>query len=695
MFDFSSYSAEQVQALILASVLWVWIFLWAVARAIQTAEFLDEDPRLLKSKPWRVVSGLALVGFLYGAYQCPLPFDLTAVDYATLGGDLVGGQIKAAPVAIGLCIALLWGLPSMVVNARLKKSAPPGSWLSPTLTLFRWIWLAIIILIGVGYLQSTPLLNGVIDDPLSVDDGALIAIGGALFYLVWWGIPDAVATRRANSGSPFAATAVERIHWAGLPALLIAMVFAGEGRPKKKGSGPDRICCPHCKRPVDDPEAFDSLRFDQCPHCEAELKPFISLKDYLVHHAKRILEVLNSPDGPSKGRASSKLNKREMEVTQRFLRAMFTYAVRERGTDLHLIAESDRMHVRCRTDGVLFTILDLPEALLRTVISSIKANSGMDITERRKPQDGSFKTTVEGTKLDVRVNTSPTPTGETASLRLLYHQRVLGTLQNLGLSPRNYRLLSDAVARPHGLMLVTGPTGSGKSTTLYNMLATMADGQRNIITLEDPIEFIIEGVTQMSIAPRKGFTFASGLSTILRQDPDVIMVGEIRDSETAKMAIDASMTGHLVLSTLHTLDTLSSLGRLMDLETDLVRHAQALAMVIAQRLVRLVCTKCAEPYQMTARDFAAKGLAGVPENISLMRGKGCKHCNKTGYYEREGIYEFFQPDEKIREMIAHEISIGEIRRYVRARGMRTLLEDGLSKAFVGRTTIDEILRVTN
>jgi type II secretory ATPase GspE/PulE/Tfp pilus assembly ATPase PilB-like protein len=264
------------------------------------------------------------------------------------------------------------------------------------------------------------------------------------------------------------------------------------------------------------------------------------------------------------------------------------------------------------------------------------------------------------------------------------------------MNARNVSLFARLIARPSGLILVTGPTGSGKSTTLYNALESIATGERNIITLEDPIEYKVSGLTQMQINPKKGFTFATGLKTILRQDPDVIMVGEIRDQETAKMAIDAAATGHLVFSTLHAVDTIAVQGRVKDLGIEITRYADVMLLVLAQRLVRLTCPRCSEAEDITREQLAIAGLPGAPQpKYSVVRGKGCPHCHETGYRGREGIYEFFSPNDELRAMMGRGDSLQSLRRRARALGMRTILEDGLTKVLLGRTTLEEVMRVTS
>jgi type II secretory ATPase GspE/PulE/Tfp pilus assembly ATPase PilB-like protein len=356
--------------------------------------------------------------------------------------------------------------------------------------------------------------------------------------------------------------------------------------------------------------------------------------------------------------------------------------------------EGENFIIRCRTDGVLYTLCSYSNLMERPLISALKIMSSLDITERRKPQDGSFKIEILGQNVDIRVNTSPVPGGEMAAARLMYSRGEIGSLDRLGMSRRNERAILELIRRSSGLIAVVGPTGSGKSTTLYNCLEGISSGDRNIITLEDPIEYKIDGVSQMQINQAKGFTFATGLRSILRQDPDVIMVGEIRDGETATMAVNAAATGHLVFTTMHSPDSIGAIGRLADLGIEPQRFASSTLLILSQRLVRLNCPECSADTVMAREQLDREGLYDAPEEYYNVRvGRGCPHCRDSGYYGREGIYEFFTPDDALRTMIAEKASLPALRREARARGMRTLLEDGITKVLLGRTTLEEVLRV--
>ncbi len=690
-----SFEPIQIQGLILGVLAWAWFFWLVPERAFAVGIVLQDPPLFFRMASYKLLRLLALLGLAaFGFLLVPPPADLLTVDYALIVQHLLDGLLMGPLLAIVLTLLFFFALPMAVVKYRHKQEEEPGEWLTVTLVFYRWALLGVAIFAAVGWLGEIPILGEPFLAPLNDVVGAALPILAGLFYLLWWGWPSMFVARLAERPEPIAIDALPDVRRWGLPQML-ALLVRRKRQQRQHTGGPGQKLCPSCMRPIDQLEFYESLDFDSCPHCGELIPPVFGLRDYIERLADRAVEIIQSRDQQAKTRKAREAERHEQDVIQRILRATLTMAMRERGTDLHLGSDTNRFIIRCRTDGVLFTMLDLDMLLMRPVISTIKVQANLDISERRKPQDGSIKATIDGRKLDLRVNTSPTPDGETASLRLLYEARVLGSLENLGMSHRALRLLHDTIARPHGLVLVTGPTGSGKSTTLYNSLGAIANGKRNIITLEDPIEFNIEGLTQMQVDPRKNFTFASGLRTILRQDPDVIMVGEIRDGETAKMAVDAAMTGHLVFSTLHTIDTISTLDRLLDLGVESHRHAEALVLLVAQRLIRLVCRECAEQHEVSAAELEQMGLAGGPSRLVLKRGVGCELCHQTGYYERAGIYELLQPESELRNLIAQRAPASQLRQVARNHGMRTLLEDGMVKVVLGRTTIEEVVRVTN
>jgi type IV pilus assembly protein PilB len=368
---------------------------------------------------------------------------------------------------------------------------------------------------------------------------------------------------------------------------------------------------------------------------------------------------------------------------------IISQAIRERASDIHIEPEEKDVRVRYRVDGLLHEELSLPKHMLAPVVSRIKILGTMNIAESRIPQDGRFEIVHEGKKVDLRVSTFPSSFGENLVLRILDKSAMLYKLPEIGFSEENLKKFEQVIRKPHGIVLVTGPTGSGKTTTLYAALSVINSKEVNMITVEDPIEYELSGVIQSQVNVKAGLTFATALRSILRQDPDVIFIGEIRDLETAGIAIQSAMTGHLVFSSLHTNDAAGALTRLMDMGVEPFLISSSVEAILAQRLVRKICEKC------TVKETVPRMLAQkFPQLKSIIRGKGCKACKNTGYRGRIGIFELMVIDEEIRKMIINKASSDEIRKYAAGHGMTTLLEDGLGKVRDGITTIDEVLRVT-
>ena len=378
----------------------------------------------------------------------------------------------------------------------------------------------------------------------------------------------------------------------------------------------------------------------------------------------------------------------------RLINALLTEAVKEGASDVHIETFESRLVVRFRVDGVLREVLQPPPGIGPALISRVKVMAQLDIAEKRLPQDGRISLRVAGRPVDVRVSTLPVGQGERVVLRLLDKQAGRLELTHLGMDARNLDSLRRIINAPHGILLVTGPTGSGKTTTLYAALAAINDRQRNIMTVEDPIEYYIDGVNQTQINPKVEMTFARGLRAILRQDPDVVMVGEIRDAETMQIAIQASLTGHLVLSTLHTNTAIGAVTRLRDMGIEPFLLASSLAGVMAQRLVRLLCGHCREPY--TAGDTDMRHLGLDPEHQArptLYRAVGCDACNHLGYRGRTGIYDVVEIDRTLREMIHDGAAEHDMERHAR-RSNPSMAEDGARRVLAGETTLEEVLRVS-
>jgi type IV pilus assembly protein PilB len=365
-------------------------------------------------------------------------------------------------------------------------------------------------------------------------------------------------------------------------------------------------------------------------------------------------------------------------------------AIEQGASDIHIDPAEGDMRVLFRIDGVLSQTSTLKRSMATNIISRVKIMSEMDISERRIPQDGRFALTVSGRRVDVRVTTLPLVYGEGAYLRILDKGVAVRGLESLGMQRTEQDRFAYAIARPNGAVLVTGPTGSGKSTTLYAALGAVNDGSRSILTIEDPVESRIAGVKQMQVAPKAGMTFAGGLRAMLRADPDVIMVGEIRDRETAHIAIEAALTGHLVLSTLHTRDAPSALGRLMDMGIEPFLISSAIDCIVAQRLVRVLCQHCKQPSKAPESLLAEYGLY----ESEAFEPVGCTRCSVTGYRGRMGIYEVMSVTEEIRALVLSHASVDEITAAAMSQGMRRMRDDGIAKVRAGQTSIAEIERMT-
>ncbi len=387
----------------------------------------------------------------------------------------------------------------------------------------------------------------------------------------------------------------------------------------------------------------------------------------------------------------------------RLLNALLLQAVKERASDIHIEPYERELDVRFRIDGVLHRVLNPPKIIQDALISRIKIMSNLDIAEKRLPQDGRIRLLLGGRDIDIRVSVIPTSHGERAVLRLLDRKQGILGLYEIGFGKDDERMLEEYLRRPDGIILVTGPTGSGKTTTLYAALNRIYTEEKNIITVEDPIEYQLKGIGQVQVNPKIGLTFASGLRSILRQDPDVIMVGEIRDLETAEIAMQASLTGHLVLSTLHTNDAPSAIVRLIDMGIEPFLVSSSLTVVLAQRLARTICNDCKVSYKPSDIEksyflnMLSPGKAegnGESATLILNRGTGCEKCKGKGYLGRTGIFELLVIDNDIRSMITDRIDLQKIKNYAISRGMKTLRQDGLVKVLQGITTLEEVLRVT-
>jgi general secretion pathway protein E len=380
----------------------------------------------------------------------------------------------------------------------------------------------------------------------------------------------------------------------------------------------------------------------------------------------------------------------------KLVNGLLSQAVKDRASDIHIEVFEQELVVRFRVDGMLYDVLSPPKRFHAAITSRVKVMSGLNIAEKRLPQDGRIRVKIAGRDIDIRVSVIPTAFGERIVLRLLDRAQALidVNLDRLGFSGDNLRRIDRLIRQSHGIILATGPTGSGKTTTLYACLSRINSPDKNIITIEDPIEYQLHGVGQMQVNPKIDLTFASGLRSILRQDPDVIMVGEIRDSETAEIAIQAALTGHLVFSTLHTNDSFGALTRLVDMGIEPFLVSSSVMAVLAQRLVRVLCTDCRESFLPSEAELNRIGLNSAELTRPIYRAKGCRACRNTGYRGRSAVHEMMIVDDDVRELVMKKADASSIRRACSSKGMKVLRQDGAERVMAGQTTIEELLRVT-
>lgn len=375
----------------------------------------------------------------------------------------------------------------------------------------------------------------------------------------------------------------------------------------------------------------------------------------------------------------------------RLVKSIILDAVKIRTSDIHIEPFEKKVRVRCRVDGDLKEVLTLDKALHNGIVTRIKIIGGMDISERRIPQDGRVETVIDGKAVDMRISILPTVYGEKIVIRLLDRNGIVVSKEKLGFSKENLAAFDEIIKVPEGIILLTGPTGSGKTTTLYAVLKELNSINKNIITLEDPVEYRLEGVNQVQVNPKAGLTFAGGLRSILRQDPDIVMLGEIRDEETAQIAIRAAITGHVVLSTLHTNDTASTISRLVDMGIPTYMVSSAVVGIVAQRLIKKICPKCAEEYESTEEEME---ILGLKKPVMLRKGKGCNFCGNSGYAGRTGIHEILVLNREMKAMINQGKSVDIIKQAAISQGMSTLSKSAGELVLKGITTVEQMLKIT-
>jgi len=528
--------------------------------------------------------------------------------------------------------------------------------------------------------------------------------------LIKLGYADADAITKAKAeqhGLPFV-----ELREIEIPASVIELVPESLARenivmPLSQGTGAIRVIM---HDPMDF-ETIDKLRFVLNREIEVSLAPKEAIVEAINKYYGSATSETESVDSmlqdftdtaidfqeeSASGKPSSTNTLEEGDAPViRLMHLIIQEAVTLRASDIHIEPFAERVRIRYRIDGVLMERDNAPRRLLGAMVSRIKIMGFIDIAEKRRPQDGRIKILVAGKDIDMRVSIIPTSHGQSVVMRILDRDNIKVGLPDLGFGEEDFARFRQLIKRPNGILLVTGPTGSGKTTTLYAALNELNRPDVKIITAEDPVEYYLPGVNQCEVKPKIGMTFARIIRAMLRQNPNILLVGEIRDLETAETAIQASLTGHLVFSTLHTNDAPSAITRLVDIGIPPFLVASSVLAIMAQRLVRKVCPKCKVRYEPPAHVLTGLGLRPeLAKKANFMKGKGCNHCNKKGYRGRFGIYELMIMTQQVREMAFKGESTLNVRKMARKQGMRTLFEDGMIKAIKGQTTIDEVLRIT-
>ena len=442
---------------------------------------------------------------------------------------------------------------------------------------------------------------------------------------------------------------------------------------------------------IDELRMVTGMRIEPVIALKDELQRAISRYYGMQENVEQVMQTiqLTEADGPAAPEED------ENSPVARTVQQIILQAVRSGASDIHIDPQEDSLRIRYRVDGVMRTEQSLPPSMQGVIVARIKVLANMNVAERRLPQDGRVEIDVDFRKVDLRISTLPTIHGEKVVMRILDMSNVLTEIERLGFSESNLELFRKGIESPHGIVFITGPTGSGKTTTLYAALSRLNSDEVNIITIEDPVEYQMPGINQMQVNHQAGLTFARGLRSILRQDPNIVMVGEIRDTETAEIAVRAAMTGHLVLSTLHANSAVNAITRLIDMGIEPFLVASSLRCVVAQRLVRKICPHCAVEYEPSPKEREAFGSLGIQVD-KLRKGEGCGFCARTGYQGRLAIQEVLLCDDNLRAMILDRRSDSEYRSYaIKHTGLVPMLADGLAKAAQGLTTLSEVFRVTS
>lgn len=558
-------------------------------------------------------------------------------------------------------------VPTPVPTPELSTTQKIGAWFSDTVKSMK----------NFGSNLAKGSLGDVMPSILSFIKYALIVLG---FAIVYWYIPMKVLIRDLPNRKVIYYNWRKIINFAGVFGLIAYFI------DRLYREAP-RTRCPACNRVIDNYELFENYEFDRCPFCETQIKPPYTLPDIVKAEALVMARNRTLSDNAH--------DDAQREQMLKFIYLLMIHGKKIRASDIHIEPEEGKLLVRFRVDGVMTESITIEGGLNKLLVSCIKVMCNLNIAERRLPQDGHFQRVLLGDETNVRVSTIPTRLGEKVVLRLLDKQIAKAPLDRLGLRSDALEQYRASISSSHGLVLATGPTGSGKTTLQYASLQYLNDGSKNIVTVEDPIEYELDGINQVQHNTKTGLTFATALRSILRQDPDIIMIGEIRDLETAQIAVNAALTGHLVFSTLHTIDTSTALSRLIDIGVDIKLLSSSIICIVAQRLVRKLCPHCKKQSSASAKELRALGLEGkMLEGQPIYRPRGCRECSNTGYMGRTGIYEMMVPTRDVRSLIEHNATTMELRDAARKTGMKTLREEGLLRVLAGTTSLEEILRVT-
>ena len=449
---------------------------------------------------------------------------------------------------------------------------------------------------------------------------------------------------------------------------------------------------------IDELRNKTNLNIETCFASENEIRNSINQYYSVSEDMGKVIQTLDDETaGLSTEGGEMEMKKLETLIEEapviKLVNMFFIEAVRQGASDIHIEPEEGFLRVRFRVDGIMHELSTVPRKLQPAVLSRVKILASLDIAERRIPQDGRILIRVGQKPIDLRVSVVPTIHGENIVIRLLDTSQMTLELKDLGLSESNFKTYSKLVRQPYGIILITGPTGSGKTTTLYASLNQINDVGKNIVTIEDPVEYRLPLVRQIQVNPKVDLTFANGLRSVLRQDPDVVMVGEVRDEETARIAIQAALTGHLVFSTIHTNDAAGGITRLTDMGIEPFLISSSVIGLVAQRLVRVLCKDCKAPYKPSREELESLGLTAKDSNLQIYGPAGCHTCRKTGFKGRMAIQEFLVPDDEIRRMAIRRASSEELKQYAVAQGMKTLRDDGLEKVKAGMTSLEEMMRV--